>query len=64
MATLRDALTARIRKARERKDSLQLQVNAANSEIADLIAQRDALSSNVETQVAEWQRIGVIRIED
>jgi len=63
MPTLREALTAKIKSARERKDRIQADLLAVNSEIADLIAQRDALSSGVEGQVAEWQRIGVIRID-
>jgi hypothetical protein len=60
----REALTARIRFLRERKDRLQLRLDAITAEIAGLVAQRDALTPAEETTLANLQGTGVVRVED
>ena len=60
----RDALTAKIKFKREHKDRLQVKLNAVTSEIADLIAQRDALTDGEASKVDDLARVGVVRVND
>ena len=60
----REALTQRIRTINDRIDRLQLKINQAKSERAELIAQRDALTLADEDKLLALQAAGVVKVED
>ena len=60
----REALTQRIRTVNDRIDRLQLKINQAKSERAELIAQRDALTLADEDKLLALQAAGVLKVED
>ena len=60
----REALTQKIRTVNDRIDRLQLKINQAKSERAELIAQRDALTLADEDKLLALQAAGVLKVED
>ena len=59
----RDALTMRIKWMNDRIDKLQAELNAAKSERAALIAERDALTDADELKVTNLAKVGVVKVE-
>lgn len=60
----RDAIAARIRFLREREEQQKASVNRTKSEIADLIAQRDALTDAEDAKVTDLARVGIVKVSD
>lgn len=60
--TPKEALTARIQFLREREDQQRKSLLATKSEIADLIAQKDALTLEAEQAVTDLCRVGVVKV--
>lgn len=59
----RDALTARIRFLNERIDRLQVEIAAAKSERAGLIAERDALTDDEAAKVDRLADAGIVKVQ-
>ena len=64
MTTVREALTAKINRMQERKAALQADIAVLNTKIADLRAERDALTPADDDRFARLQSLEVIKATD